>query len=396
MASALGEIRSLASSVYVPSLLFGIAQGAVVPVIALSARDVGASVAVAAVIVAVLGLGKIAGDLPAGWLVDRWGERRTMFVATVVFIAGCTACIVGGALWAIVVGAALIGGSNSVFAVARQAYVTEAVPYEMRGRAMSTLGGTQRIGLFAGPLLGAPAVLWLGTAGGYWVAVAVALVGVAVLILFGADPEGDRPGSRQRAEHGGIVPMLRRHAPVLRTLGLGALLIGLVRASRTAALPLWGDHIGLDPATTTLVFGISGAVEMVAFYPAGMVIDRFGRQWVAVPSMVLLGASLFLLPLTGGLAGYTAAAALMGLGNGVGSGINMTIGSDVSPAAGRATFLGLWRLFGDAGNGLGPVLVGAVAAVTTLGLGIASAGAAAALAAGLMAWFLPRYQRAEE
>ena len=107
--------------------------------------------------------------------------------------------------------------------------------------------------------------------------------------------------------------------------------------------------------------------------------------------MVLLGASLVLLPFTGGLAAYAAVAALMGLGNGLGSGINMTIGSDVSPVAGRATFLGLWRLFADAGNGFGPVLVGVVAAVSTLGLGIAAAGVTAGVAAGLMGWFLPRY-----
>ena len=61
----------------------------------------------------------------------------------------------------------------------------------------------------------------------------------------------------------------------------------------------------------------------------------------------------------------------------------MTVGADVSPVAGRE-FLGVWRLFVDAGNGIGPVLVGAVAAVSTLGLGVVAAGATAGLAAAIM------------
>jgi MFS family permease len=393
MPSALGEIRSLASSVYIPSVLFGIAQGAIVPVVALSARDLGASVATAAITVAIIGLGKIIGDVPAGWLVDRWNERRAMFVGTAVFVLGCAICLIGGAVWVIAVGAALAGLSTSVFGIARQAYVTDVVPYEMRGRAMSTLGGTQRIGLFAGPFLAAPTMSWLGTPGGYWTSMVMALFAALVLLFFGRpEPAG---GSGARPEHSGpraFVPLLRQHAPVLRTLGVGALLIGAARASRQAALPLWGDHIGLDPATTTLIVGISGAAEVVAFYPAGMIMDRFRRQWVVVPSMALLGASLVLLPLSGGLTGFVAVAGLMGLANGLGSGINMTVGSDVSPAVGRATFLGLWRLFVDVGNGLGPVLVGVVAGFSTLGLGVASAGVTAGVAAGMMGWFLPRYR----
>ena len=117
----------------------------------------------------------------------------------------------------------------------------------------------------------------------------------------------------QRAQHRGALV-----AP--RTLGVGALMIGAARASRTVALPLWGDHIGLDAATTTLIFGISGAAELLAFYPAGMVMDRFGRQWVVVPSMLLLGGSLALLPLTAGLSGYGVVAGLIGFANGISSG----------------------------------------------------------------------------
>jgi hypothetical protein len=45
--------------------------------------------------------------------------------------------------------------------------------------------------------------------------------------------------------------------------------------------------------------------------------DRVGRSWVAVPSMVVLGIAHMLLPLTGSVGPLTAIAMLMGLGNGM-------------------------------------------------------------------------------
>ena len=45
-----------------------------------------------------------------------------------------------------------------MFSLARQAYLTEAVPIRMRARALSTLGGTFRIGCFIGPFVGAALV----------------------------------------------------------------------------------------------------------------------------------------------------------------------------------------------------------------------------------------------
>lgn len=388
MASALADLRAAGTAVYLPSLLYGIAQGATVPLVALTARDLDAPVATAAIVVGLVGIGKILGDVPAGWLAGRFGERRAMLVATGVFVLGSIACLVAWVLPVLMVGAAAIGAATAVFAVARQLYVTEQMPYEVRGRAMSTLGGTQRIGLFAGPALGAAVMSVLGTSGGYWLAVAMALLAALVLALT-PDPDGP-PARAAKAPPHRTLALVREHFPVLRTVGFGILLLGAVRASRQAAIPLWGDHIGLDPATTSLIFSLSGAMEMVFFYPAGMVMDRFGRGWVVVPSTLVLALSLALLPLSSGVTGLAVFAGLIGLGNGLGSGINMTLGADASPAEGRAAFLGVWRLFGDLGNGAGPLLVGAVATVATLGAGIVAAGVAGGVSAVILARSLSR------
>jgi MFS family permease len=163
------------------------------------------------------------------------------------------------------------------------------------------------------------------------------------------------------------------------------------RAVREALVPLWAESIGLTPAQTSLVFGIAGAVDMLLFYPSGWVMDHFGRVAVAVPSMLLLGLGMAVLPVTTSLVAVTAAAALLGFGNGIGSGLIMTLGADASPRDGRSQFLGGWRLMADVGRAAGPLALSAASAVMTLGASAVVLGALAAVGAGWLWIWVPRH-----
>ena len=60
--------------------------------------------------------------------------------------------------WSPAVAITVTGVAGAVFSLARQAYLTEAIPLLMRARALSTLGGTFRVGLFIGPFIAAAIV----------------------------------------------------------------------------------------------------------------------------------------------------------------------------------------------------------------------------------------------
>jgi MFS family permease len=171
---------------------------------------------------------------------------------------------------------------------------------------------------------------------------------------------------------------------------MGILLLSALRASRQVVIPLWADHLGLDPTHASLVYGLSGAIDMLVFYPAGKVMDRRGRHWVAIPSTLIMGVALVLIPLTGGFTSLLLAALLIGFGNGISSGLVMTLGADYSPNRGRGQFLGLWRFMADAGSTGGPVLLSAVTAAASLGAGVTATGILGFAAAGVFAVVLPR------
>ena len=82
--------------------------------------------------------------------------------------------------------------------------------------------------------------------------------------------------------------------------------------------------------------------------------DRFGRKWSAVPSMLMLTASMVLIPLTDTFEALMVVGLFSGFANGLGSGIGMTLGADLSPPESRGEFLGVWRFVTDIGTMAGP------------------------------------------
>ncbi|RKR86138.1 putative MFS family arabinose efflux permease [Micromonospora pisi] len=383
-------IGSLGPTVYLPSAIYSLGQGAVAPVVVLSGTALGASAGTASVLVGLIGVGQIVGAVPAGALIARIGERPAMVWSSALVVPALLGCVFATSVWMLGFAVAAVGLVGAVWGVARQTYVTEVVPYALRARALSTLGGASRIGAFVGPFVGAAAMTVLGTDGGYWVHAVAAAVAATVLVLLPGLPVDRTAGTGTVPARVGTLAVIRDNLAVLRTLGLGVLLVGALRAARQTVVPLWGAHLDLHPATLSLIFGLSGAVDMLLFYPSGKVMDRWGRRVVAVPSMFLLGLAHALLPLATTVVGLAGVAMLMGLGNGLSSGLVMTLGADVSPVSGRAQFLGAWRLCADLGTGAGPLLIAAVLTVGSLTVAVLSmAGVGAAAVAVLYRW-IPR------
>jgi MFS family permease len=393
------RLRSVAVAAFAPATLFGLAEGAMLPVIAPSAFDRGASVSIVALIGALLGIGSIVTNIPAGILATRVGERRAMLVAAAVTILGLSLCILDlgrgtGSLIFYGAGVLLIGGASSVYGLARQSYLTEMVPVAMRARALSTLGGTMRIGVFLGPFLGAGATLLWGLSGAYCIGIA-AIIAAGVIVYGMPDLELSEE-HRVAGAQVRTVGVLKRYWPMFLTLGTGVMLLSAIRQARQVAIPLWAHHLGLSPATSSLIYGVAGAIDALTFYPAGKVMDTRGRRWVAVPCVLVLGASFVLMALTHEILTLTLVAMLMGFGNGIGSGIVMTLGADTSPAIGRLTFLGIWREVSDVGTSVGPVVLSAITALAGLATGIVASGGVGFLAAVVLWVWIPRYGAGRE
>jgi len=402
--------RSIGLPVLLPTLLFSIGEGAIIPLIPIAADDLGATLAIAGLVAAVLTIGELFGNIPSGWLISRIGERPAMIGATALSIIGVVICLLSPNPVALGFGVLLIGLAAAVFALARHAFLTSFVPVAYRARALSTLGGTFRLGTFIGPFISAAVIHLTGaTIVAFWIHV-VACVAAALVLILLPDPAKtfgsvhttrindrtlrDGEAFAERQSHGLFATIVRNRG-LLSRLGSGAAIIGAMRASRQVILPLWAVSIGLDPATTAVIIGIAGGVDFALFYTGGQIMDRFGRLWTAVPSLIGLGIGHIVLAFTHDVSANTGwfifAAMFLSLANGLGSGILMTLGADLAPKSNPAPFLGAWRFTGGVGQATSPLLIAAVTAAASLSLAAGTIGVLGLIGAGVMIRYVPRY-----
>ena len=386
------RLRSVALAAFGPSIVSSMGHGAVMPILALRARELGADVSTAALVVGLLGVGMLLTSLPAGVVVARIGERRALIVAGVMDATAMAGAAVTPSVAGLALAVLVSGMSWTTFLLSRQGFMIDAVPAAHRARGMATLGGSNRAGVFLGPLIGAGLISLGGLPAAFWLASGLAL---ASATLAGLMPDlGSEHRERERAAgHVKLFTVLARHRTVLLTLGSAVVVIAVSRSVRTSLLPLWADHISLDASTTSLVFSLAALVDLLFFYPGGWMIDRFGRASVAVPVVLAAALACLVLPLTGGIVGFTLVMVLLAAGNGLGSGIVMTLGADAAPGRGRSQFLGAWRLCGDIGTTGGPLLVSGVAAVAPLAAASVVIGALLVAGTAWVGWWTRRVDR---
>lgn len=410
------RLGSVALPVYLPGLLFSIGEGAVIPVIPVDAARLGGSLALAGFISALIMVGTLIGDIPSGWIVAKVGERTAMIGSAAAALVGLVLCILATVPAVLGLGVLLIGIATASFALARQAFMTTFVPASHRARALSLLGGMFRAGYFVGPFLAALIIGLTHSTRAVFVVHAVACVLVAIVLLVLPDPSAvlaerrsalgtpaSEPGIGERTavRREGLFRTIARHRQVLARMGLAAALIGGLRSSRMVILPLAGVSLGMQESSIALVVGVAGAVDLALFFTSGQIMDRFGRLWSALPSMIGLGLGHLALALvvwnavadgsSGRILWFVAVAIGMSLANGVGSGILMTFGADLAPRHDPAPFLGAYRFTGDAGNAAAPLALSALTAAVSLSFASAAIGVVGLLGAGLLARWVPRF-----
>ena len=186
-----------------------------------------------------------------------------------------------------------------------------------------------------------------------------------------------------------LIPhILSNHRKVFATAGVSVLCLTILRSGRQLLVPLWGESLGLDATDIGLIVSCAAAVDMTMFIPVGLILDNLGRKYAAVPCMGILAVALFLIPLSDSFVTLLLAGMLAGLGNGFGSGINMTLGADFAPEHERGEFLGVWRLCSDLGSFAGPIIMGYIANSFLLATAFSFAGGLGVVGAFVMVVFV--------
>jgi MFS family permease len=219
---------------------------------------------------------------------------------------------------------------------------------------------------------------------------AYALLMVFTLVsLFLWAPRDAKPSKPEAWTPAQSISIIRSNARIFATAGLAIIILQLMRTARQALIPLVANSLGLSVSRIGLVIGLMFLVEILLVYPAGIIMDRCGRKASAVPCLLFMALGLSLLPFVHALPMMLVAVFVAGIGNGLGSGINMTLSTDFAPAVNPGRFIGVWRFIVDLGTMSGPFLVGAVTGVFSLSGASMIVAAIGFAGAGVMVFFTP-------
>lgn len=379
-------LRRLVVPVYLPVIAGTLGLALLIPVLPLYLTRSGIDLGTAAIVLAAAGAGATLGGLPAGALITRFGERVVLLGGLVGM--SVTAGLLGVSDAALVlVGLRLgTGASNIALRLSRQTYITRRVGATSRGRSMAMIGGSFRLSLFVGPLVGGVLAETIGFTWTFVVAGGLSAVG----LIPAAAPDALAPSApaeeaRPPASRPGLFSAINQHRKLLSVAGLVPMLTMAVREGRYVVVPLIGDELGLSVAEVGALVAVGTFADLVLFPVAGYVMDRFGRLAAMIPSFSLIAVGLVVLGTAESTSAAIVAGVVMGVGNGLSSGSMLTLGSDLAPRDEPAPFLAAIAVIQDVGKVIGPLVVGFVGAAAGLS---ASALVLALLMTTVVIWLL--------
>lgn len=384
------DLFALFFPLYLPGFLFAFSYSLLVPVLPIFAQSLTDSYALVGVVLAGESIGMLVGDVPAGMLMRRMGQKRSMMIGLGISGISTAGLFFAPNIVSVVLLRMVAGLGASLFSVSRHYFLTEMAPPASRGRIISIFGGLYRLGRLLGPVIGGTLAVTFSLRASFLVFAAICLVALVIVIFFLPTLEVERKDEVKMLLSPGsyFMQMLRSQFRVLSTAGVGYLFMQLLRSGPQVILPLYGaNYLGMDVSMIGWVMSASAALDLAMFYPAGLMMDRWGRRYAIIPSSLGLALSLALVPLAHNWVTLLAVGMLGGLCGGLSSGAMLTTGADLAPRQGRSEFLGAWTLVGDIGATTGPLAVGGLAEVISLpltGWVIACAGLGSALIFGFL------------
>jgi len=204
-----------------------------------------------------------------------------------------------------------------------------------------------------------------------------------------------RPGVEGKLERDVDAQLLTSH--------VGFVLVALVSfmnaVARTGALfnvipVLARDRLALSTDRIGVGLALSSLVGLVLAYPAGVLVDRWGRKVVIVPATAVAGLSLILFLTAPSYAWFLVACATWSVAVGISGAAPAAYAADVAPPGMNAAAMSTFRMLADLGYVVGPLVLGVVTDVFGADAALGGTAACLVLVALLFARLAPESYRA--
>ncbi|MEU3819734.1 MFS transporter [Streptomyces sp. NPDC030392] len=322
-------------------------------------QELGFSGWYAGLVVALHGLGGIAGSPLGGMLSDRWGRRPTMVTGHLAAAACAASLAVVTSPWAVAAVVLLMGVAMQSVRPAIGATIADQVPEHDRRRAYALNYWALNLG-FAIAAIGGGAALFLGYRTLFLLeAVATTL---CALIVFVRLPETrpevplDADGKRDAGPRLTTLDVLR-DGP-FRTLVLLSLLVCTVFSTPWVGLPLTMTHQGLSAESYGVVIAVNGVVIVGFQLLVNRITEKRSPVALLVTSSLLFAVGTGATALVGTQLMFAVTVVVWTIGEMVYVPVNAAATARLAPVHARGRYQGVMGMAWSIGGFIAPVTAG--------------------------------------
>jgi DHA1 family multidrug resistance protein-like MFS transporter len=304
-----------------------------------------------------------------GYLTDRFGRKPFVLLGSILHIVAMVGDFYIDTYIPFLLLEILGGVGISVWMTSASVLMADSTRVETRGRVVAVREMSSRMGLLAGPVVA-------GTIGAtfglryIFLFIAACKVAVIIVTVLWIKETRKRDPDKARGWQGFHRPKI--DISMFRTRAFLALAIGTVAASmvgqgtgafRTLFPPQTKQVAGLDEAQIGFLLAIAVGLSIAAALPAGVVIDRYGRKVPLLGGLLMTALAAYIMAIMGSFQLAAFAVIIFGLSEAFGTGTLQVYAMDLAPEDKRGAFLGVWGLFMNIGQIVGPLVVGILADV---------------------------------
>lgn len=351
------EVWVLVAANFVVALGYGV----VAPVLPQYARHFGVSIAAATFVITAFAIMRLVGAPPAGFLVQRLGERRVYLSGLIIVAVSTAACALAETYWQLLLFRSLGGIGSAMFTVSSLGLMIRISPADARGRVAGLFSSGFMIGSVGGPILGA-LTAGLGLSAPFLIYGAALLVAATVVFIslrhstvVGRSDEDDGPPVPFR-----IVFRERAYkAALLSNFATGWASFGL----RIALVPLFVvEVLGRSPGVAGLALTAFAVGNISVVIPSGRLSDKLGRRKLLIFGLLLAAVSTALVGFTTSLPVFLVSAYIAGAATGIFVSPQQAAVADVVGSKSRGgTAVATFQMMADVGSIGGSLLVGLIA-----------------------------------
>ena len=339
--------------------------GAMVPSMPLYAQSFGVAASAIGMAVAIYGLARFFVAIPAGQLSDWLGRRPTLAIGGLISGLGNLWCA-----WAVtypefMIARFVAGAGAGLIITTGHVVLADISPPERRGRMISIYMGTFIFAVGIGPFPGGLLAEHYGLAAPFIAYGAASLL--AMIVAWFAVAETRHFSTQGQALPGKAPSFIDQVRLIGFRIGflLAALIVFMNAVVRTgglfAIIPIFAaTQLGLSVSQVGFAMMLGSILGLVAAYPGGWIADRFGRKAVIVPSTILSGAAMIVFCFSDTFEWFILASIIWGVASTVGGSTPGAYAADTAPPGMNATAMSTFRMMGDGGYVLGPVVLGLI------------------------------------